>query len=705
MQEMMKLIKFRVKNFRSVDDSGWIEVDNVTSLIGTNESGKTNLLLPLWKLNPAKEGEIKPTADYPRKRYNEIRSMKEKPVFIQAHFELPSTLANKIADLTGSTIGDVKIALVNRDFDGKYQIGFPNAEPKRSIEKGEVVNILSDAKSDIGNLKEFKTEEGFKNDILNALNEALSEANIADDEILSESLEKIQSILHDVDTTNATKRSTIEPRFGQLLDSIDEIVSAVTKPHPQESQEARNLILQNIPAFVYYSNYGNLDSEIYLPHVIENMSRENLGNREGAKARTLKVLFEFVQLDPKEILELGRDFPIQNGIQPTELQIDEIREKKKERDILLQSAGTDLTQKFRSWWKQGEYRFRFNADGDHFRIWVSDDKRPEEIELEGRSTGLQWFLSFYLIFLVESVDSHEGAILLLDEPGMSLHPIAQRNLSDFFANLSLTNQLIYTTHSPFLVDPNHLDRVKAVYVDDDGTTAVSANLRAGEKNSAQTNSIYPVHAALGLSVSDTLLQGCQAIVVEGTSDQHYLSAIKNYLISKGLIKPKREILFVPAGGVKGVNAVVSLITAKDEGLPYIILDSDSSGQGMQKQLSSNLYSGETEKIIMIGDICKLKDAELEDIFPTEFLAKIVRRNFLRSADEDFDEVVDSNKPIVSQIQDFAKQNDIKLEAGWKVELAKQAKISMIKDKDPLKKYTETVEVWEQLFLKIQTEER
>jgi energy-coupling factor transporter ATP-binding protein EcfA2 len=433
------------------------------------------------------------------------------------------------------------------------------------------------------------------------------------------------------------------------------------------------------------------------------MSRDNLGNREEAKARTLKVLFEFVKLDPKEILELGRDFPVQNG-QPTESQIKEIAEKKKERDILLQSAGTDLTQKFRAWWKQGEYRFRFQADGDHFRIWVSDDKRPEEIELEGRSTGLQWFLSFYLIFLVESLDSHAGAILLLDEPGMSLHPIAQRNLSDFFTNLSQTNQLLYTTHSPFLVDPDHLDRVKAVYVDDDGTTAVSANLRAGEKNSAQTKSIYPVYAALGLSVSDTLLQGCQAVVVEGTSDQHYLSAIKNYLIGKGLIKPKREILFVPAGGVKGVGAVVSLITAKDEDLPYVILDSDSSGQGMLKQLSSNLYSVATDKIIMVGDIRRLKDAEVEDLYPTDFLAKIVRKNFLRGTDDDFDEVVEENKPIVLQIQEFATKNNIKLEQGWKVELAKQAKATIIKDKDPLKKNTDILEIWKQLFLKLQTED-
>lgn len=700
---MMKLLNFRVKNFRSVDDSGWIEVDQVTSLIGTNESGKTNLLLPLWKLNPAKDGEIKPTADYPRKRYNEIRSMDRKPVFIEAHFELADALAKKVANLTGSTIDDVRVALVQKGFDDTYMIGFPKAEPKRSVEKYEVVKLLSEAQSDITKLTAGKSEENLKTDILNALSEALSEADIADDTISREVIENIQLILHNVNTETALKRSTIEPRFGQVIDSIDEIVTAVTKPHPQESQEARNLVRQNIPAFVYYSNYGNLDSEIYLPHVIDNMSRENLGNREAAKARTLKVLFEFVKLNPKEILELGRDFPVQNG-QPTNSQIQEIAEKKKERDILLQSASTELTQKFKAWWKQGEYRFRFQADGDHFRIWVSDDKRPEEIELEGRSTGLQWFLSFYLIFLVESLDSHAGAILLLDEPGMSLHPIAQRNLSDFFANLSQTNQLLYTTHSPFLVDPDHLDRVKAVYVDDDGTTAVSANLRAGEKNSAQTKSIYPVYAALGLSVSDTLLQGCQAVVVEGTSDQYYLSAIKNYLISKGLIKPKREILFVPAGGVKGVGAVVSLITAKDEGLPYVILDSDSSGQGMHKQLSSNLYNGATDKIIMVGDIRNLKDAEVEDLYPIEFLAKIIRKNFLRGTDDDFDEVVEEDKPIVLQIQEFATKNNIKLEPGWKVELAKQAKAILIRDKDPLKKYTDILEIWEQIFLKLQTED-
>ena len=73
------------------------------------------------------------------------------------------------------------------------------------------------------------------------------------------------------------------------------------------------------------------------------------------------------------------------------------------------------------------------------------------------SSGLQWFLSFYLIFLVESEDAHKGAILLLDEPGLTLHALAQEDLSDFFENLSKTNQIVYSTHSAHMIHADHLD--------------------------------------------------------------------------------------------------------------------------------------------------------------------------------------------------------------------------------------------------------
>ena len=174
---------------------------------------------------------------------------------------------------------------------------------------------------------------------------------------------------------------------------------------------------------------------------------------------------------------------------------------------------------------------------------------------------------------------------------MTLHPLAQKDLSLFFNNLSNNNQIINTTHSPFIVDTNNIDRCKVVYIDNDGYTVASDNLRQGN-DALNEKSIYAVHAALGLSVSDILLQGCKPVIVEGPSDQIYLNTIKQILISHKSLSPKDEIIFVPSGGVKGVKGVVSIICGKNAELPFVILDSDKSGEDCKKKLSENLYKDE-----------------------------------------------------------------------------------------------------------------
>ena len=98
-------------------------------------------------------------------------------------------------------------------------------------------------------------------------------------------------------------------------------------------------------------------------------------------------------------------------------------------------------------------------------------------------------------------------MLLLDEPGLSLHPLAQRDLSGFFDGLAVDNQLIYTCHSPFLVDADRLDRDSKVYVHPDGTSKVTADLRASEGDIGQRGAAYAVHAAVGLSVAECDLSG------------------------------------------------------------------------------------------------------------------------------------------------------------------------------------------------------
>ncbi|KQQ85627.1 AAA family ATPase [Aureimonas sp. Leaf324] len=604
----MKLLRYRVTNFRSVDDSGWIDVSDVTALIGENEAGKTNLLLPLWKLNPSGNGKISLLDDMPRARYAEMRSAPEKHDFIDCIFEL-SDRERDICERWGADRTKTGTIRVVRDFAGRYGIWFENYtfDPSKAFETARLAKLAEDG---------------------------------ADEE--------------KADAKGPTLHGVLRAR---------------------------------LPKFVYYSNYGNLDAQIYLPHAVENLSRSDLGAKEAAKARTLKVLFELVSLSPQEILELAKATGVTERVnhygqktidEKSEEQIVLDDEQLRTRAALLQSASAKLTRTFRDWWKQGDYRFRLQADGNYFRIWVADDRRTEEIELENRSTGLQWFLSFFLVFTYESEDAHENAIILLDEPGHSLHPLAQRDLTRFFDNLAATHQLLFTTHSPFLIDADRLDRVRKVFVDERGGTKSSGNLAVGTRGSGAA---YAVHSALNLSVAESLLLGCTPVIVEGPSDQHYLSAIKTILIRKGKIKPSRELVFPPSGGAKTARLIAAILMGRDDTLPVVLLDGDAQGAQAAKNLQETLYQG-SEKLVLTTDqfLPGMKATEIEDLLPAELMIGVLDKMERRPRDE-FEDVYKTGSPIVPQIKSWAASNGITLPDGWKVELSLGVKNKLLANGD------------------------
>ncbi|MEM7600735.1 MAG: hypothetical protein AAF357_04900 [Verrucomicrobiota bacterium] len=121
----MHLKKFRVTNFRSTVDSGWIEASDVTALIGENEAGKTNLLLPLWKFNPSGDGEISLLDDMPRNRYAEMRTEPGRHDFITCVFELDEE-EQAIAAQHGADPETCRTVEIVRDYDGRYGWSFPD---------------------------------------------------------------------------------------------------------------------------------------------------------------------------------------------------------------------------------------------------------------------------------------------------------------------------------------------------------------------------------------------------------------------------------------------------------------------------------------------------------------------------------------------------------------------------------------------------
>ena len=301
--------------------------------------------------------------------------------------------------------------------------------------------------------------------------------------------------------------------------------------------------------------------------------------------------------------------------------------------------------------------------------------------MDGSSASGGRFFSFFLVFLVERRDAHKGAILLLDEPGLTLHPLSQEDLSFLFQNLSEQNPILYTTHSPFMVDADHLDRVRLVYVDHSGATVVTSDLRATSPRSSEGKSGYAVHAALGLSVSTALLQGCASVIVEGPSDQFYFTAMKTILVARGKITPNREILFVPAGGAKGVNAMATLVTAKHEAAPVVVLDDDKQGRQFADALKKDgpLYKGAPERILNVRDFAGgLERAEVEDLLPAVIVAEAVSR-VVRGKDDDFKDALAAGRPIVPQIEAYAQKHGATLAPGWKVDLAREVKKRLLRD--------------------------
>lgn len=701
---MMKLKQFRVTNFRSIIDSGWIDCEDVTSLVGINEAGKSNVILALWKLKPVRDGEIDPLHDMPTKEYTSWRSIPEKIPFISADFDLDDTLIDQVVKLCQCERASATTVRIRRKYDGKYTVSFPSFKIPSGINSECIESIINTASANLAKLNEkTKAEAGIKSTLQRCYDSIRT--YVQSKNLLTLSDQKAISTLYPSELTRSAT-SEIYPSFVATQDSISKAFDTLVAINPSDSEDVRKLMIREMPSFVYYSNYGNLDAQIYLPHAIKWLNGEKVdGIDNEAKVRTLRVLFDFVKLNPQEILEMGKD-PIRivedsygrtKEKKPTEEEIAVATEQKAARAILLNSASSDLTRKFKDWWKQGNYIFRFQADGEFFKIWVSDEKRPEEIELERRSTGLQWFLSFFLVFLVESQEAHKGAILLLDEAGLSLHPLAQRDLIAFFDNLAKTNQLIYTTHSPFLVDTSNIDRAKVVYSDKDGLTVVSSNLRASD-DKLNEKSIYAVHAALGLSVSDILLQGCLPIIVEGPSDQNYLNAIKLFLIRNQEYAPSMELIFIPSGGVRGVSGVVSIVCGKNGELPSVVLDSDQSGQDAKKKLTSGLYQSAVEKLISISDFSSIENCEIEDLIPTSLMTRFFSKLFRDVEDEDILDELSEDKPIVPQIEAFAKKHNVELEKGWKVDLSKHVKIQLGKAKSE-KIEKQFIEKWVALFKK------
>ena len=199
-----------------------------------------------------------------------------------------------------------------------------------------------------------------------------------------------------------------------------------------------------------------------------------------------------------------------------------------------------------------------------------------------------------------------------------------------------------------------------------------------------------------MTVSDTLLLGCLPVLVEGVSDQVYLSLIKRYLIGKGKLQYSKEIVFIPTGGVKGMGPVSKLVSSREDKLPFVLLDSDKAGKDYFKQLTNGKYKDEKNKVLEVAQFLKEGEYEIEDLIPSKSIIQLIDRMF--RAEQYFDDYFQKDLPIVNQIESWAKKNNIVLKDGWKVEISRSLQNRFDKEFDKVSEETEII--WTNLFQKL-----
>jgi len=640
----MRLKKARVRMYRSIRDTGEFEVENgKTILVGPNEAGKTVILQALQKLHAPKGIQgFDPLRDYPRSEYNkDIGRGAVDPSHVtvaEGHFELEP------ADLEGLPEGYENCTYVyGRKLNNKawHQLrGGPSSPTYESLSKD-----------------------------LKRLCAHVDKRKETDDPTPSEQLAAFASGWRDNTPIEGERATKLKEWLESALPLIDEENDAEEKRYDRLMQfcgvaEERDAVLKHmsarLPIFVLFNNYFRVRPRIHLEHLAQRVQAGVLDDEQYDYGNL--CLLKLLGFTAEELADLG------NAAKPNPNDRETLKayqDKLDSRDYQLNSASVDLTEQIVSVWNPDPNRaeaskLKIKADGQYLKV-VVEDELGVEIELDQRSEGFQWLVSFFVVFFAEAADKHENAILLLDEPGLHLHGLKQRDFRETISRLAAKNQTLYTTHSPFLVGPNELDMVRVVDMTDRKVgTKVHGNLSSGDPAA-----LLPLQEALGYDLAQSLFSQTRNLVVEGLTDYWYLEAVALLLRDSGDADLDERIALVPANAAGKVVYFATILHANKLKVAAL-LDSDMAGDQAAQQ-DTLVHALGNKKILRTKDSYSGNVArpEIEDLL-RETLVKVALDDL--GWDVTATAVNQHARPIVdifgAEIADFSKYKLSKAFLRW-----------------------------------------
>ena len=584
----MRLRKFRVRAYRCIHDSGEITVGDLAAFVGRNESGKTTILQALTLLNRDQEVSELDLCD----EMNE--ELKEEMKLAEGDFDLNQNEISIIKEKFPGLPEIKKIKLIRTNRNSKVQYEFED------IELNEDDN------------KEISSWENFSRQILEFLDTIPNHLRIQiDTKFLEEKAPRNQETFDSAMAEFSNQFHLIAIQEPKVIEEWEKIYKS---PESQFSNllsgESEKTALQNFisselhPRFVYFSDYKKIYGNINLNEYL----REEKGERQDSiefveefdKAETVRNLFYLAELDIKEL--------------------DRVKESPSKCIKLLNAASNRLTKKLNPAWKGDPIHvdLRYNP-GNIMSVVISDVHKDGTITNTGllnrRAEGFKWTFSFIVNFAAETQRAElKEAILLLDEPARNLHPTQQMGISDLLKNLAGSNQVLYATHSPFMIfdytpgnllvveldKRKHLSRIFYDYwnADDKTLTPILYGLCRGQVESI-------VDREIGTNSRPI-------IIVETMSDSMYLNAFDKFLQDPNISMNPLNVI-----AAYNKNSVLPLaIFYRNHGYrTFVLLDNSEESKQISAQLVSNEFSSiqtifferEGKKLESIEDYIALED--------------------------------------------------------------------------------------------------
>ena len=576
----MKLEKVRICKFRNFLDSGEVSIEpDITCLVGKNESGKTALLHAVYSLNPVRPNVQFTILDhYPAwiEKKDRLEGVdQEQVVPITCTFELEEADIEKLEERFGPQSIKSKEISFERRYNGELVC-------QVDIDEKSVINHILDS---VDLPSDIETKLGDTSTI-DGLNQAISDLESSLTDKASE--DTIQEP-NEVEETLTQSLVNLRERENSTLDGKS-LREAVT-----------DFAQQLLPKFLYFDEYSKLPYSCEIQRILKTDPKE-LNDPELTARALLKMAAA------ADDYLLNPDY----------------ERRKRE----LENVANTLTSDVLKYWSQNpELRVQpdinqktvEDTEGRHsvldelkLRIW--DQRHSLSLPFDEHSSGFRWFFSFLAAFS-EYEYAEEPIVILLDEPALNLHARAQADFLRFIEErLAPKCQVVYTTHSPFMIQPGFLNRVRLI--EDHGQdTGAKVTL---DVLSTDPDTLFPLQGALGYDIAQNLFIAPNNLVVEGTSDFTYLDLISRHLESlTGRTPLDDSWTIVPVGGVDLIPTFIALLgTHLNLG---VLIDSKKGGTQKISRLANQRYIARSN-IVTIGQILGRSQADIEDLFdPQDYL--------------------------------------------------------------------------------------